>query len=230
MNDPVGAKTLDIMAQARNYNSWLFNQIRPWLTSPVAEVGAGIGTFSQMISDSGLAVTAIDKDSQYLSDIKRNDPKISVIKANMENPLSPHLRNKFSSIIALNVIEHINNDTQALANIHAMLQLSGQLVILVPAHKWAYGSLDKNLGHIRRYDAKSLTKLLESAGFMVTHIRYLNVLGLIGWWINGILFHKPIIPTFQLRFFDFISPPFLSLEKYIPLPVGLSLLAVAQKS
>ncbi|KKU03542.1 MAG: Glycosyl transferase family protein [Candidatus Amesbacteria bacterium GW2011_GWB1_47_26] len=229
MNDPVGAKTLDIMAGAKNYNRWLFGQIRPWLVSPVAEVGAGTGTFVQMMSDLGLAVTAVDYNPQYLKVIQKNHSGISTLEMNLEKPWPAALRNKFSSVISLNVIEHITDDFQALANIFAMLRPSGRAVILVPAHGWAYGTLDKNLGHVRRYDAKSLTKLLESAGFTVTCVRYLNILGLIGWWVNGVLFRKPTIPTSQLRFFDFISPSFFSLEKYISLPIGLSLLAVARK-
>ncbi|KKU80296.1 MAG: Glycosyl transferase family 2 [Candidatus Amesbacteria bacterium GW2011_GWA2_47_70] len=176
MNDPVGAKTLDIMAGAKNYNRWLFGQIRPWLVSPVAEVGAGTGTFVQMMSDLGLAVTAVDYNPQYLKVIQKNHSGISTLEMNLEKPWPAALRNKFSSVISLNVIEHITDDFQALANIFAMLRPSGRAVILVPAHGWAYGTLDKNLGHVRRYDAKSLTKLLESAGFTVTCVRYLNIL------------------------------------------------------
>ncbi len=225
MNDSVGAKTLDIMAQARNYNNWLFGQIRPWLTSPVAEVGAGTGTFSRLLSDSGLTVTAIDKNSQYLASIRG----ISTIKANLENPLPKSLHHKFSSVIALNVVEHIVHDTQALANIYALLRPSGRLVVLVPAHMWAYGSLDKNLGHVRRYNSRQLVQLLISAGFTVTRLRYLNILGLIGWWINGKILRRSVIPRAQLQVFDYVAYPFLLLEKYFPLPGGLSLLAVAQK-
>lgn len=229
MNDLIGAKTLKIMSQAKNYNRWLFGLIRPWISSPAAEVGAGTGTFSRMMSNSGLAVTAIDKNSQYLSSIKRDDPRISTIVANMENLLSSRLHNKFASVIVLNVIEHIQNDAQALANIYAMLRPSGLVVILVPAHPGAYGTLDKNLGHIRRYEIGLLIWLLESAGFKIIHHRCLNLLGLAGWWINGSVFKRSIIPASQVQIFDIISRPFIFLEKYIRFPVGLSFLIVAQK-
>lgn len=229
MNDPVGAKTLDIMSKAKNYNRWLFNQIRPWLTSPVAEVGAGTGTFTKMMSDSGLIVTAIDQNLQYLINIKKDDPNISTLEIDMGKTIPSGLRSRFSSVIALNVIEHITNDGQAIANIYSMLKPSGRFVMLVPAHMWAYGTLDKNLGHVRRYDSPSLIQLLKSAGFKILQKNYTNTLGLLGWLINGIIFRRSIIPESQLKIFDFIFSPFLFLEKYLPSPIGLSLLVVAQK-
>lgn len=229
MQDPFGQKTLEIMSKAKNYNRWLFTQILPWLTSPVAEVGAGTGTFSQMISSSSLSVTAIDQNQDYLSSIQKKDPKISVIKANLEVPLLANLKNKFSSVIAINVIEHITDDLQAISNIYSILKPSGKAVILVPAHMWTFNLLDKNLGHVRRYNARSMTSLLKSAGFSIIKVRYLNALGLFGWWFNGTILRKPIIPESQLRFFDLYFPFIKFLEKFIRLPIGLSLLVIAEK-
>ena len=229
MEDLVGKKTLDIMAQAKNYNIWLFKQILPWLSSPVAEIGAGTGTFIKLLRTENLSITAIDMNLRYLTNIKKNNPGVKTIEINMEKPVSPHLHGKFSSVIALNVIEHINDDFQAIKNIFALLRPSGYAVILVPAHKWVYGTLDKNLHHVRRYDSGSLTRLIESGGFSLVKLSHLNFLGLIGWWLNGILFRRPIIPGSQLRIFDCIFLPFLTIERHIPLPVGLSLLVVVKK-
>ncbi|MDP1743768.1 MAG: class I SAM-dependent methyltransferase [Candidatus Amesbacteria bacterium] len=229
MHDAVGAKTLDIMAGAKNYNRWLFDQIRPWLASPVAEVGAGTGTFTKMISDLGLAVTAIDYNHQYLKVIEKNHLGISTLEMNLEKPWPQALRDKFSSVIALNVIEHIANASQALANIFAMLRPSGRVIILVPAHRWAYGALDKNLGHVCRYTKIGLKNLLEQSGFKVINMRYINPLGLIGWWLTGKIFNQKQIKSSQIKLFDYLSKPILLLEKYIPMPFGLSIFCIAQK-
>lgn len=58
--------------------------------------------------------------------------------------------------MAINVLEHVENDELALTQMCNMLKDKGTLVILVPCHKFLYNVIDKNLGHFRRYDKNDL--------------------------------------------------------------------------
>ena len=97
--------------------------------------------------------------------------------------------------------------------------------MLVPALTWLYGSLDRELGHARRYTRRGLRTHMEQAGLRVEHLFYFNLVGTIGWFVNARVRKVPRIPLDQLRVFDSLVP-LLRLEDAVPLPFGQSLIAV----
>ncbi len=225
--DLIGKKTLEIMNKAPWYNGWLYSRISPFLGGQILEIGAGIGNFTKLLSKKG-QVTAIDYDKTYLSYLKR----LVGGRAgwgDIEKGKYFFRKKKFDSIVCMNVLEHIKNDKRALSNMRDLLKDEGRLVLLVPAHQFAYGLIDRDLGHYRRYTRDSLDVKLVSVGFKVKKIFYLNFLGLAGWWFNGKILKKRVIPSSQLGIFDLVSRPFLKLEEILYLPFGLSVVAVAYK-
>lgn len=70
---------------------------------------------------------------------------------------------------------------------------------------------------------------MERAGFQVTYGRYLNLLGVLGWWVNGKILRKKIIPKSQMLLYDKILILSSLLERYLPKPLGLSVFCVGQK-
>jgi SAM-dependent methyltransferase len=132
---------------------------------------------------------------------------------------------KLDTLVALNVIEHISDDVDALKSMSAMLEPGGRAVVLVPAFQGLFGSLDHELGHIRRYTRDSLSHRMSEAGFKVERVFYFNLLGTLGWWVNARLRKVPRIPIEQLRYFDTLVP-ILRLEDRVPLPFGQSVIAI----
>jgi SAM-dependent methyltransferase len=132
---------------------------------------------------------------------------------------------QLDTVVALNVLEHIADDVSALRCIASMLMPGGRAVILVPAISGLYGSLDRELGHHRRYTRKSLTRHLNAAGFHVERAFYFNLAGMLGWWVNARLRKVPRIPIEQLRFFERLVPG-LRLEDHVPLPFGQSVIGI----
>ena len=220
MHDPIGQKTLEIMAQARHYNIWLYRQIKPYLSGSIAEVGSGTGTFTQKLIKDNYQVTTLDINQDYSAQIVLD----------LQTTNSPRqLFNKFDTIVALNTLEHVEHADRAMNNLYTMLKTSGRLVILVPAGKWAFGSLDKSLGHFKRYDPQELVELLSQAGFKVDVVRSLNFLGIWGWWWNSKITRRQVLPAWQVKLFDYLSLPWLWIESFVRFPFGLSLLAIAAK-
>jgi hypothetical protein len=107
----------------------------------------------------------------------------------------------------------------------AMLRPGGRAVVLVPAFQKLFGSLDQELGHVRRYTRADLSQRMSEAGFRVERTFYFNVVGMIGWWVNARLRKVPRIPTEQLGYFDSLVP-ILRLEDLVPLPFGQSVIAI----
>src|SRR5690606_677050 len=57
----------------------------------------------------------------------------------------------FDTVFALNVIEHIKDESLAIKNCRSLLKEGGNLIILVPSYQIIYNKFDKDLGHHRRY-------------------------------------------------------------------------------
>lgn len=73
----------------------------------------------------------------------------------------------------LDVIEHIEDDVEAVRSWHARMEVGTHLVITVPALQWAFSDWDTALGHHRRYSRRTLRSTLETAGFRVHRSDYL---------------------------------------------------------
>jgi SAM-dependent methyltransferase len=230
MNDVIGAKTLEVMEGAPAYNNWILEIIRPHLRGKVVELGAGIGTFAKKIADLGFDVTALDYNAEYLKKIKTSHPQIHTQLFDAQVAKLPqNLKSKFDTLITLNVLEHLKDDDMAVDNINKMLNENGQLLALVPAFKQAYSGLDKNLGHFRRYDKNGFISLLTRNGFEIQEVRYINPLGLLGWYIAGKIFGQSALKKSQIGLFDILVRPILFLEKHIRFSFGISLFVVARK-
>lgn len=234
--DKVGHTTLERMNQAKHYNTWLFAFIRPYIKEPILEVGCGIGTFTKEFVNFG-ETYAIDIQKLYIKQTKKHVTKAKVGVGDIEKgkyffaPMGGRsARNKkFNTIVNLNVLEHIKDDEKALKNMYKLIQPKGKLVLLTPAHSFAYTNVDKNLGHYRRYTKKSLSDKFQKAGFNVIDVKYLNWFGLLGWFVTGKILRAKIIPSSNLRLFNILSRPLLFIEKFIHPPFGLSVFIVGQK-
>jgi len=227
--DPVGQNILETVQKAGHYNRWLFSLIKPYLKGEIIEIGSGIGNFTSPLVQQNYQVTATDYNQVYLTNLTQKLSNLKTFNFDLTSVTVPRaLLNKFDTAICLNVLEHIAEQNQALQNIYHTLKPGGKLIILVPAFRIAFGKLDINLGHIRRYTQKSLKNALVRNNFTVEKSRYLNPLGLFGWWVNSLLRRSTISP-WQIWLFEFLSRPQLFVEKFISFPFGLSVLSTAVK-
>jgi hypothetical protein len=129
----------------------------------------------------------------------------------------------------LNVFEHIEDDAAALSSTYNILAQGGTLILIVPAHAWLYGSMDSSIGHCRRYTKAMLKQKLDAAGFQTIQLKYINLLGAVGWFINGKLLKRKTPPADQLKLLNRWIPLLQKAETIIKPPFGISLLAIARK-
>ena len=134
----------------------------------------------------------------------------------------------FDTIVCLNVLEHIDDDVASLDSMFRLLQPAGRLVLLVPAFPALYGTLDRALGHYRRYTRNLLRERYSGAGFVMRHLEYFNMAGMPGWWVTGRVLRRELIPSGSLALYDMLVPLF-RLERIIPFRVGQSLIAIGER-
>jgi 2-polyprenyl-3-methyl-5-hydroxy-6-metoxy-1,4-benzoquinol methylase len=226
-----GVSTLETLTEAKNYNRWLVENFLVYLETPLLEFGSGLGNISALIrSYTPLCLTDADaKLLAHLRDTYAQSDGISVEYFDITQPPPMHLVEGFQSVIGLNVLEHIEDDEKTLLHLGQVLKPSGRLLLLVPAKRWAYTGLDKELGHFRRYEKNELREKLVNASFRIEKLYFFNIVGLMGWFFSQRIRPSGDLRPSQVALFDAMVPVLKRIEAIIPPPVGISLIAIAQK-
>lgn len=229
MSTDNGKQTLESMSQAVWYNKWTVKKFESFLKGDILEIGCGIGNFTNFLKKYG-NVWAIDVVDSYIKQTSQIvGGGINVGFGDIEKGKYFFTKQKFDTIVCLNVLEHIKDDKKALENMYGLLNKNGQLVLLVPAFDFLMGEIDRSIGHIRRYKKGVLEKNLEGIGFKIIKNRILNLLGAIGWWISSRLFSTNKINESNIKIFNLIAPLILPVEDLFEPPLGTSILIIAQK-
>ena len=175
---------LDILVE--NFTPWLKEKTR--LISlmikgkKILEVGCGTGNLIQFLSDKNFQIMGTDYSNVYLDKARKKNPNVKFFNADLMHKESwSSFQNSFDTVIASEVIEHIEDDSFALETIHSLLKPNGILVLTVPAFNSLYSPLDKKIGHYRRYSKQSICRKIQRAGFKIEKTRYWNFLGMLGW-------------------------------------------------
>lgn len=215
------------------YDAWLFDEFEPYLGKRIIEIGCGMGNQIRHLLDRELVV-GIDPSDSTISEIQQRFAGHSNFESFALSITDPQVlklaRFGFDTAFSLNVFEHIEDDDCALENTWALLQPNGMLILIVPAHAELYGTMDRSIGHYRRYTTNMLKGKLEKAGFRVVRQKYMNMLGAIGWLVNGRVFGRQVPPTGQLKMVNSLIPILRTVESHIVPPFGISLLSIAQKA
>lgn len=236
-NDVAGGETLEAISTAHRFNRWMYETIRPFLASPVIEIGSGIGNISELLLKDDFKAQLTDIRTGYCKRLEEKffgSPnliaieKMDLVDPEFEAKHNLHL-GQYRSAFALNVVEHIEDDRLALRNCHKLLQEGGRMIVLVPSYPSLYNRFDEALGHYRRYDLTSLSSVFKDAGFRIVHKQYFNLAGIPGWYLNGKILSKETIPAEQMRIFDTFVPVFKLMDSVMRRSVGLSTIVVGEK-
>jgi glycosyltransferase involved in cell wall biosynthesis len=229
--DAYGSHILARLSRAPRFNSWMADAIRPFCGSNVLEIGSGVGNLTQMLTPREHYV-ASDINPLYLqtlSNLQADRPYLQTTYCDVTDlETFPHEREPFDTVICLNVIEHVQDDRASLLNIRSVLADGGHAIVLVPQGQWNYGTLDKVLGHQRRYDSEGLHKLAADCGFEVEKIFEFNRIGTVAWYLNGKILQRRVFGLGQVLILNFLTPIFRRIDRYLPV-AGLSLVAVLRK-
>lgn len=216
---------------APHYRHWQFTLVAPHLGESVVEVGSGVGHFSaQLAAHRPRRLVLTDDDAPSLAALRERyagTPGIEVRPLTL--PGRPDLGEPVDSVVAINVLEHIPDDIGALRDLSAAVRPGGRLVLWVPAHERLYGEFDRKVGHVRRYDRRSLTAAVEAAGLRIREIHAVNALGAVAWWWavhkRSVTFPRPALVW---PYDNVLIPVAHALEKLVTPPFGQSMFCVAE--
>ena len=210
---------------------WIFDKIKKFIPPPakVLETGCGTGNVSSFLAQKGYEVTGCEYYSEAL-----NISWPGFLKVQGDTNNLPFEDNSFGIVGLFDMIEHLQDDITALKEAVRVLKKNGIIVVTVPAREELWSWFDEVSSHKRRYTREMLKQILIAKMnlkpllieyiFMSLYIplkftRRENQKGNDQFRINGLM-------NALLRSFFHIER-FIS--KALPMPIGTSLIAVAQK-
>jgi glycosyltransferase involved in cell wall biosynthesis len=209
-SDPEASRRLVELEQARHLKSWLGETLRPFVGDRVLEIGAGIGTLSNLLIPRELYV-ASDVNPDYLDTLRSfalGKPYVDVREIDVAN--REHFRGfeeQFDTALCIHVLDRLDDPAAALANLRLALRPAGRLVVMAP----------------RAPDAgRSLEEMLQRAGFNIEQCFDFNRAGR---WLTG----GTTLSRLGLKLFDAAVPALRRLDRFAPWG-GASSIAVGRRS
>jgi 2-polyprenyl-3-methyl-5-hydroxy-6-metoxy-1,4-benzoquinol methylase len=221
--------SLDIADEPKsNYVKWIADLCAPHLGPSVLDVGAGHGAVtSHFAGDRN--VTALDISPACAAALRArfiDTPQVRVVEGDLQAVEGKH----YHSIILINVLEHIHDDSGFLALLARHLTPGGKILIYVPALNGLYTAWDRKVGHYRRYSKRRLAGVAAEADLTVTELQYVNLLAIPAWLVSGTLVDRPQRTIRSLSIWDRFAVPICRfVETWISPPLGLNLFCVLQQ-
>ncbi|MDT8414101.1 MAG: class I SAM-dependent methyltransferase [Flavobacteriaceae bacterium] len=232
--DIEGHDTLDVISKADRFNRWMYDTISPYCQGKILEIGSGIGNISQFFIAENKPISLSDVRENYCSILSNKYSKNKVIQLDLVDAdfeiKYQTLLNSFDTVFALNVIEHIENDSLAIQNCKKLLKKNGRLIILVPAYAFLFNEFDKSLEHFRRYNKNSLNRLVVQNQLIPIKSFYFNCVGILGWFVSGNLLKNKTIPEGQMGLYNKLVPLIKLIDKIVLNKIGLSVITFSKKS
>jgi SAM-dependent methyltransferase len=219
--------------EARGYFAWIARLFGEALGGDVLDHGAGTGALTEALLTRAQRVFALEPEKILCDLIAQRfaaEPRVTPLHGDIETYLERYGAAKLDAVVSSNVLEHLEDDVGCMRRIHAALRPGGAFAVYVPARQELFGSLDTEVGHVRRYSRPQLHERLEAAGFFVQWVRYGNLAGVLPWLVAGKVLKRQAIAGGDLRFFDrFVLPLASRVESVLPLPYGLNVAALARR-
>lgn len=173
----------------------------------ILEIGCGTGEIAQSLNEFGkiyvndISATALDYCKQKGIE--------NVIEGDISIMNLTEYENYFDIVLALDVLEHIQDDEETIRKIYKLLKPNGLFIINVPAYKFLWSGHDEALQHKRRYTSYEITQKLKDAKFKIINKSHF------------VFFAFPVIATVKFLS-NFLARRSLPRTSYIILPNKLN--------
>ena len=233
---------LDSLSHARRYQQWMFEAVEPFLGKRILELGSGIGNLSRWLPQRELLILS-EVEGDYVDRLHREPAfqkdRVQIVRFNLDQPMSGQFAEfNLDTIVSFNVLEHVEDDRKSFQEQVELLRKSNapgpkRIVVFVPALRVAFGALDREFRHFRRYHSADMDRIFREIDPTIrVQSRYFNLLSLVPWIIQGRIFHNTKIKSSQVAAFERVVPFWKPVDRLLTatlrFPVGQSLISVIE--
>ncbi len=216
-------------ADKPRYRRYQYDLIAPHCGRSLLEVGAGLGEFAaQFTGLDRLVVTDVDPDAVEVLKRRFADRAEAEMRG-LDLTAGDRLDRPVETAVAINVLEHFEDDAGLLALLARSVVPGGTIVLWVPAYQSLYGEFDRSVGHFRRYTPATMRDAALRAGLAVELVRPVNLLGGLAWWAAVRMGRAMTPQSGAVGLYDRVLVPATRvLDRFVPIPFGQSVLCVAR--
>lgn len=224
---------LDTFSHAKNWKSYWISLVSPYIKGNVLEVGAGIGTNTLLFNrDICKKWVSIEPDLSLLSRMTKLKDE-GLLEGVDIKPLTTSQLPKdelYDTILYIDVLEHIEHDSEELRVASSLLNKEGRIIVLSPAHNFLFSPFDTEIGHFRRYNKKMLREAVPSS-LNVEMLKYADSVGLLASLANKLFLKESKPKKSQIYFWDrFLVPASRIIDPIISHALGKTIIAVLKKA
>ena len=219
---------LELFSHAENWKRYWSAYVRPYLGRRVLEVGAGIGVNTAILNHDALEWVCLEPDRDMAAMLVEQQRATELASTRTLSGLITDLpcAPSFDSIVYIDVLEHIKDDSAEIAEATARLRPNGTLIVLSPAHAWLFNAFDAAIGHYRRYSPRDLRALTRPELELIS-LRQLDSVGTLASLGNSLVLKSRMPTLSQILLWDRIMVPMSRLlDPLLAYRFGKSIIAV----
>lgn len=224
-----------------NYHAWIFSTIQHHLGRRLIEIGGGLGTFSDLLISRHLntadnrTLEILEPSEQLFEHLSlkyhtRYQDLLRTGRLTLTKSLFTAAPEQYDTVVMINVLEHIEQDQCFADGVFKTLSPGGAFIVFSPALPFLYSELDRRVGHFRRYTKCGLASIFTASGFHVEQLRYMDMVGIIPWYLINVLAGSCSFNSSLTKVYDRFVVPFTRFaEDCCGALIGKNLLIVGRK-
>jgi SAM-dependent methyltransferase len=201
----------------------------------IIDVGCGVGSNVRVLREMGLNVVGLDRSFDNL-ELAKQKGEFTLVNGDLLE--LPFRSASVSLLIAMDVLEHLDDDAKGIRELGRCLAEGGMLILTVPAFTFLWGVQDIVTNHKRRYTRGEILRKLREENFEIVRSSYFNF-----FLFFPILIGRRVIRLLGLRmesenevnasWLNYILKAIFSNEplliRYVSLPFAVSIFCIARK-
>jgi SAM-dependent methyltransferase len=224
---------LELFADAVHWKRYFRSAFSDRLVGDVLEVGAGIGeTARHLIGGRQRSWLCLEPDARLASRLREWASSDGLaLRPNVQigttQDVDPHSR--FDTILYIDVLEHIEDDSAELQRAARLLSPRGTLIVLSPAFQQLFSEFDRSVGHYRRYTRGTLAAVMPPS-LRKVRLKYLDTVGFMASLANRALLRQDLPTKKQIALWDRVMiPASRIIDPLLAHSFGRSVLAIYER-
>lgn len=185
-NETLGFETLSAsMGMAVKYPAWIVQHFSPFISGRLLEVGVGFGNYAPLYPCDDYV--GADIDAEVVAAASRLHDGMTFVQATLGAAnFVPRVVGSadgelFDACVCFNTLQYLDDEQHGVSQLLDVLSVGGHVCLLIPAHQFLFGALDRGSRHRYRYSKSTAREICSHENATIVSLRFFNPVGGIVW-------------------------------------------------